>query len=79
MERSLNTFLTGLDREISVNVIVRDIDDQETWYQRYREYVPVLVVNDAEVCHYFFDEEEIERAIAQHIKDAELDNIDAAE
>jgi glutaredoxin len=74
MLRSLELFLTGLDHEISVNVTMRDIDDQETWYQRYREYVPVLVVNDEEVCHYFFDKEELENAIAQHVKSTALDN-----
>ena len=74
MLRSLNSFLAGLNREISVDVIMRDIDDQEIWYQRYREYVPVLVVNDTEVCHYFFDKEEFENVIEHYVDNTKLEN-----
>ena len=41
----------------------RDIEDREDWYQRFREYVPVIVVNNDEVCHYFLDQEEFEAAL----------------
>jgi len=46
----------------SVNVL--DIEDRQEWYELYREYVPVLVVNDEEVCHYFLDQQEFEQALS---------------
>lgn len=44
-------------------VILRDIEDSDDWYETYREYVPVIVVNGEEVCHYFFDQQEFEQAL----------------
>ncbi|MBX2867913.1 MAG: glutaredoxin family protein [Acidiferrobacterales bacterium] len=38
---------------------IRDIEDSAEWYAQYREYVPTLVVNDQEVCHYFFNADEL--------------------
>ena len=74
MLKSLTSFVAGLSQGVSVDIIMRDIDDQETWYQRYREYVPVLVVNNVEVCHYFFDSKELENAIEQHVAITRLEN-----
>lgn len=45
-------------------VIVLDIEDRQEWYELYREYVPVVVVNDEEVCHYFLDQKEFEQALS---------------
>lgn len=45
-------------------VILRDIEDSDAWYATYREYVPVIVVNGEEVCHYFFDQQEFEQALS---------------
>ncbi len=42
---------------------ILDIEDRQEWYELYREYVPVLVVNDQEVCHYFLDQKEFEQAL----------------
>ena len=63
MESKLNAFIANLGGQIAVDVLMRDIDDHSQWYKRYREYVPVLVVNDEEVCHYFFDRDELMDAI----------------
>lgn len=41
----------------------RDIGERQEWYELYREYVPVVVVNNEEVCHYFLDQQEFERAL----------------
>jgi hypothetical protein len=43
---------------------IRDIEDHPGWYESYREYVPVVVVNGEEVCHYFFDQQEFESALS---------------
>ena len=66
MASKLNAFIahhSDLGEQTAVNVVMRDIDDHSQRYQRYREYVPVLVVNDEEVCHYFFDGDELMHAI----------------
>ncbi|MGI9316388.1 MAG: glutaredoxin family protein [bacterium] len=43
---------------------LRDIEDRADWYEHYREYVPVIVVNNQEVCHYFLDQDEFEQALS---------------
>ncbi len=47
----------------SFRVLIRDIEDRPDWYQSYREYVPVIVINDKEICHYFFDQQEFNNAL----------------
>ena len=39
----------------AVTMHYNDIDDSTEWYRLYREYVPLIVVNSEEICHYFFD------------------------
>ena len=63
MVEDLNAFLTETKLLSAVKVIRRDIEDDADWYDRYREYVPVLVVNDEEVCHYFLDKEDLREAL----------------
>lgn len=48
---------------IPPTVLIRDIEDRDDWYALYREYVPVVVVNDEEICHYFFDQQEFDQAL----------------
>lgn len=48
------------------SVQTRDIEDRQDWNKLYREYVPVLVVNGKEVCHYFLDQQEFEQALLCH-------------
>ena len=45
----------------SMNVL--EIEDSPDWYEKYREYVPVIVVNHEEICHYFLDKDELEQAL----------------
>ena len=45
---------------------LRDIEDNPYWFDRYREYVPVLIIDEKEVCHYFFDLEEFNEALQWH-------------
>lgn len=63
MQIGLGAYLTELDIVDKVNVINCDIEDDARWFKRYREYVPVLVFNNEEVCHYFFDREELDSVI----------------
>ena len=44
-------------------VAVHDIEDREEWLEFYTDHVPVVVVNGEEVCHYFLDLEELEKAL----------------
>ena len=46
-----------------IELELRDIEDREDWYRQYREYVPTIVVNNQEVCHYFLDTSELVEAI----------------
>lgn len=42
---------------------IRDIEDSAEWFAKFREYVPTLVVHDQEVCHYFFNAQELTEAL----------------
>ncbi len=52
--------------EAPFDLIIRDIEDCAEWYQHYREYVPVIVIDGQEVCHYFFNQDEFESALLCH-------------
>ena len=63
MQIGLGAYLTELDIADKVNVVMCDIEDDARWFEMYREYVPVLVINDEEICYYFFDREELDSVI----------------
>ena len=63
MARGLVEFRQELDPGIEFEIVERDIEDEKHWYQRYREYVPVLVLNHQEICHYFLDKDELRSAL----------------
>ena len=65
MESALEKFVIDHQDRFRVQICLRDIESDANWYQRFREYVPVLVVNDEEVCHYFMDEQELLGALGQ--------------
>lgn len=52
-----------LDSGREYEIIGRDIEDDPRWYRRYREYVPVLVVDGREICHYFLDKDDLKEAL----------------
>jgi len=64
MLENLNKFISEFDENSGIVITMRDIEENPAWYERYREYVPVLVVGGEEVCHYFFDEKEFMAAIS---------------
>ena len=45
------------------HITLRNIEDNDQWFADFREYVPVVVVNGHEVCHYFLDQEEFKTAL----------------
>lgn len=63
MARALAAFMSELESRDRYAMIARDIDDDPRWFERYREYVPVLVVDGVEICHYFFDRDEFAAAL----------------
>jgi thiol-disulfide isomerase/thioredoxin len=64
MALELQAFRQRAAPGVHFDVEERDIEDSDHWYRRFREYVPVLVVDDEEVCHYFFDEQELIEALS---------------
>ncbi|MDD9811387.1 MAG: glutaredoxin family protein [Gammaproteobacteria bacterium] len=65
MARALDAFMRELDSRDEYAIIERDIEDDPSWHQRYREYVPTLVVGEREVCYYFFDSDELKHALRE--------------
>lgn len=59
MSVRLNEFIAGRGATYRLKIVARDIEDDDSWFAEYREYIPVLVANGQEVCHYFFDEQEL--------------------
>lgn len=56
--------LAGMAPE-TVSVRIRDIDGDLDLERRYREVIPVLVVDGREAARYVFDAAEVRRAIEQ--------------
>lgn len=52
------------DLGIQFEIVERDIKDDPRWYQRYREYVPTLVMGQREICYYFLDKDELTAALS---------------
>jgi thioredoxin reductase (NADPH) len=50
---ALEAFRSRSPREFHVDVI--DVDDHPALEARWGDKVPVLLVGETEVCHYFFD------------------------
>ena len=65
MGNALEVFINEHRETFDFSVVMRDIEDSAAWYERYREYVPVLEVGGEEVCHYFMDQAELMDAIVR--------------
>ena len=63
MSGALEDFINEHRANFDFSIVMRDIEDNAAWYERYREYVPVLEVEGEEVCHYFMDQSELMTAI----------------
>ncbi len=63
MLKNFNQFIGEQCGSIKIELVMRDIEDDKRWFDRFREYVPVLTIDDKEICHYFFDEDEFLESI----------------
>ena len=45
------------------HLVKRDVETNANWRARYGESVPLLVINNEEVCKYFFDPERFDAAL----------------
>lgn len=54
-----------LAAEHGVEIELVDIDDDLALAKRYNLRIPVLELDGREVCHHFFDQDALERALAQ--------------
>lgn len=64
MARELVAFRREVEADLRFEIVERDIEDAPRWYERYREYVPTLVVDRREICHYFLDKDELKAALS---------------
>ena len=51
----------GLEKQVCLRLM--DILDNTEWYDRYSERIPVVMVNNQIVCHFFLDEPALLRAL----------------
>ncbi|NKB61456.1 MAG: hypothetical protein GKR95_04695 [Gammaproteobacteria bacterium] len=68
MACELEQFLQARSDRHQITIEERDIEDDSSWYDSFREYIPVLVVGAEEVCHYFMDRTELNAAISKQIQ-----------
>ena len=65
MDFELREYISTVHPGSDIRVNMRDIDDDRQWNEKYGKFVPVLVVNGEQVCHYFFDCDEVRLALEQ--------------
>lgn len=56
--------LEALRGEHEFSIQVLDVDANPEWVARYDELVPVLMLGEEEICHYFLDLDKVKRALA---------------
>lgn len=47
------------------SIEVVDVDARPEWVERFDELVPVLMLEDKEICHYFLDVERLRLALSR--------------
>jgi len=60
----MQTALEALQGGLSFSVEVIDLDDRPDLEARYGELIPVLLLGEAEICHYFLDRARLEACLA---------------
>ena len=68
MESELQEFLSTAFVG-SLEIVKRDIEDNENWFNKYKELIPVLMLDEVEVSHYFFDPEVLTVAIENNLRE----------
>jgi len=51
--------LQALQTRWQFDIETRDIDEDPVWQARYNTLVPVLTLDDKEICHYFLDPDKL--------------------
>ncbi|MYB34918.1 MAG: hypothetical protein F4X92_07315 [Gammaproteobacteria bacterium] len=59
----LESFIRDRGLEGQVCLQPRDIMDSTEWYDQYSEQIPVVMVNNQVVCHFFLDESALCQAL----------------
>ena len=57
--------LNELRGEQDFEVEVRDVDANPGWVERYDQLVPVLLLDDEEICHYFLDTAKVREVLGR--------------
>lgn len=57
--------LAPIAEEFGASVTVLDVDDHPALVEKYDELVPVLLLGDVELCHYFLDVERVRDVLGQ--------------
>lgn len=60
--------LNALRGEHDFDVEVRDVDADPAWVERYDELVPVLLLGDEELCHYFLDAAKVREVLGRFLR-----------
>jgi glutaredoxin len=58
--------LERLRQELDIEINTVDIDRDQELLQRYSTRVPVLVVDDVEICYYFLEETPLRQHLSSH-------------
>lgn len=64
--------LEGLRGEFSFSVTVVDVDSDPDALARYDELVPVLLAEEGELCHYFFDSAKVREYLRRFALESDL-------
>lgn len=57
--------LAPIMQEFGATLQVIDIDESPQWLERYDELVPVLLLGELELCHYFLDTPRVREVLSQ--------------
>lgn len=59
----LMDFIQRHDLENKIRLQLLDILERSEWYDQYSDRIPVILANNQEICHYFFDEPAVCKAL----------------
>ena len=63
----MHTLLQSFSKDLEFSVDVVDIDQEPALHRRYNTLVPVLVLGEREICHYFLDKVALCKALGKPI------------
>lgn len=57
--------LEAMRGEHDFDIMVQDVDADPDWVVRYDQLVPVLLLGDMEICHYFLDAAKVREVLSR--------------